>query len=125
MSIDFSTITNALTTIGVLAGAGYATLPLLMWGKKLNLDALHTVATVCQQVVAGIEQTQGAQSGAVKKQLALAAVQSILTSLKVSVPEPFIDAAVEAAVLALGSSAPSAPSPPPTPPATTPPAMPS
>jgi hypothetical protein len=104
MSIDLSQVATALTTIGTLAGTAYATLPLLLWSKKLNLDTLHTVATVCQQVVAGIEQTQSGQSSATKKQAALSAVQSILSTLKVSVPAPFIDAALEAAVLALPTS---------------------
>jgi hypothetical protein len=104
MSIDLSQVATALTTIGTLAGTAYATVPLFLWSKKLNLDSLHTVATICQQVVAGIEQTQSGQSSAAKKQAALTAVQSILATLKVSVPGPFIDAALEAAVLALPAS---------------------
>lgn len=109
MTIDIGTITSAVAAIGAVAASGSAVLPLFFWGRKMNLDTLQTVAHVAQQVVAALEQTQSDLSGDQKKQLALGSIRSILSSLGVAVPEPFVDAAVEAAVLALGR--PSAPPP--------------
>src|SRR5579884_3051717 len=109
VTIDLNTITSAVAAVGAIAASGYAALPLLFWGRKMNLDSLQTVAHVSQQVVSALEQTQGDLSGDAKKQLALASIHGILSTLGVTVPEPFIDAAVEAAVLALQRTKPQPP----------------
>ena len=103
MTIDTNTVSNVVATIGAIAAAGYSALPLLLWRRKLNLDALHTVASLCEKVVAAMEQTQSGAPGDAKKALALQTIETTLSSLGITVPQPFIDAALEAAVLALGS----------------------
>jgi hypothetical protein len=122
MTFD-TNLLQILTTVAGSVGAVYAGFPFLMQ-KSNAANTLQTIAAVADKAVAAIEQTQGHASGEQKKALALDLAQTVLSSLHVQAPAPFIDAAIEAAVLGLQALAPSTTtsgsSPPPSPPVTPP-----
>ncbi len=72
----------------------------------LPKDRQKEVYQVIQTVVQGVEQSSAGKSGPEKKQMALGMVNTILSSLHITLPPTLIDALIEASVYALNQSHP-------------------